>query len=370
VVLGGALVLDIATLSARVTAAQPSGEDLRYAQDFKSLLKMAKEPEQRMENIDGGKPAPPLNWGKIEERAASLLARSKDLRIAAVLVKARLHNDGLAGLSNGLAAARALLERHWDTIHPQPDVEDENKFTERVNAVSGLGDEGLLKILRATEVAQASGARVCVRDLERSRSGGNSVRASGQPDSPETTVLDGVLTACDQQALARTEAASAAALDDVRAIKEFVADKVGDAYPGLSQLVELLEVVKRALGSRVRKDGVEGERRGSKQDQGSTALGVVTVGNGTAHDADPSPETMAVVPRGADHSIGAITSREDVVLVLDRICAYYEQFEPSSPIPLLLKRSKQLVAMSFMDIVRDLLPDAVKHVEALRGKQT
>ncbi len=66
---------------------------------------------------------------------------------------------------------------------------------------------------------------------------------------------------------------------------------------------------------------------------------------------------------------GAIRSRDDVVRALDQICAYYAANEPSSPIPLLLRRSKRLVSMGFMDIIRDLGPDAAAHVEALRGKE-
>jgi type VI secretion system protein ImpA len=31
---------------------------------------------------------------------------------------------------------------------------------------------------------------------------------------------------------------------------------------------------------------------------------------------------------------GTITSREDVVRLLDRMCEYYERNEPSSPVPL------------------------------------
>ena len=63
-----------------------------------------------------------------------------------------------------------------------------------------------------------------------------------------------------------------------------------------------------------------------------------------------------------------INSREDVIRVLDKICQYYQRFEPSSPIPMLLQRSKRLVSADFMDIVRDLAPDALAQVENLRGK--
>jgi type VI secretion system protein ImpA len=63
-----------------------------------------------------------------------------------------------------------------------------------------------------------------------------------------------------------------------------------------------------------------------------------------------------------------ISCREDVVRLIEKICEYYQQHEPSSPLPLLLQRCKRLVAANFLDIIRDLAPDAVAKMEGLRGK--
>ncbi len=47
--------------------------------------------------------------------------------------------------------------------------------------------------------------------------------------------------------------------------------------------------------------------------------------------------------------------------------AYYARHEPSSPIPLFIERCKRLVTMGFKDIVKELVPDAVRQVEVLTG---
>ena len=65
---------------------------------------------------------------------------------------------------------------------------------------------------------------------------------------------------------------------------------------------------------------------------------------------------------------GTIRGREDVVRALDRICEYYAQYEPSSPLPLILQRCRRLVSSSFLEIVRDLAPDALAQVQAITGK--
>jgi type VI secretion system protein ImpA len=63
-----------------------------------------------------------------------------------------------------------------------------------------------------------------------------------------------------------------------------------------------------------------------------------------------------------------VRSREDVLRAIEQICAYYAAYEPSSPVPLLLKRCKRLVNKDFMDIVKDLAPDALSQIETIAGK--
>jgi len=65
---------------------------------------------------------------------------------------------------------------------------------------------------------------------------------------------------------------------------------------------------------------------------------------------------------------GAVNSREDVIRALDAICAYYARNEPSSPIPMFMERSKKLVMMSFVDLIKELVPEGLSKVDMLRGQ--
>jgi type VI secretion system protein ImpA len=51
------------------------------------------------------------------------------------------------------------------------------------------------------------------------------------------------------------------------------------------------------------------------------------------------------------------------------IISYYERSEPSSPVPLLIKRAKRLVGKSFVDIIRDISPDAMSQVQMVSGEE-
>ena len=64
-----------------------------------------------------------------------------------------------------------------------------------------------------------------------------------------------------------------------------------------------------------------------------------------------------------------VSTRDDVVAMLDKIISYYEQHEPSSPVPLLMQRAKRLVTMNFLELMKDLADKGLPQVEAITGKE-
>jgi type VI secretion system protein ImpA len=62
-----------------------------------------------------------------------------------------------------------------------------------------------------------------------------------------------------------------------------------------------------------------------------------------------------------------IRSRKDAQRVLEKVCQYFERNEPSSPIPLLLRRAQRLMSRSFLEIVQDICPDALSRVQDIGG---
>jgi type VI secretion system protein ImpA len=49
--------------------------------------------------------------------------------------------------------------------------------------------------------------------------------------------------------------------------------------------------------------------------------------------------------------------------LLDLVCRYYEQNEPSSPLPLLITRARKLADKGFLEILQDLAPDGVMQAQ-------
>ena len=78
----------------------------------------------------------------------------------------------------------------------------------------------------------------------------------------------------------------------------------------------------------------------------------------------PGSAARAPAPASAP---GEIATREQVIESLDRICRYYDQFEPASPLPFLLRRARRLVGRNFLEVMSDLAPDSLNQVRLATG---
>jgi type VI secretion system protein ImpA len=292
------------------------------------------------------------DWRAVRELATNLLTRSKDLRVAVLLARALLRVRGIQGLDGGLWLIQGLLEQYWDGLYPRLDPEDDNDPTARVNCLTDLCDrEHLLDALRATPLIRSRVfGPIAYRDIEIAEG-----RASAPPDGKtlDGAAIGGAFQDCDIEELQEAAAAVASALASTRAILVGLGERIRtDRLPDLDPLTELLGAIDKALRAHLSKRLPSG----SEAQESDTAAGFEQDSGGLAPQGGQ--------PRGTP---GQIASRDDVVRAIDRICDYYSRSEPSSPVPLLLQRARRLATGSFVDIVRDLAPDALAEIEKVCG---
>jgi len=67
------------------------------------------------------------------------------------------------------------------------------------------------------------------------------------------------------------------------------------------------------------------------------------------------------------HAVGGIKSRQDAIRAIDTIAAFFRQNEPSSPVPILLDRAKNLVGKSFLDALKEIAPEGVAAAKLAGG---
>ena len=340
------------TLLLPIAEDDPAGPDMEYDPAYLAVLRAAEgTPERRMGNTLVAAEEP--DWRRVRDLAAELLTRSKDLRVAVLLTRALLRIQGLTGLHGGLTLIKGLLDKYWDGIHPQLDPDDNNDPTARVNCLVDLCDrEHLLDALRSTPLVHSRVfGPLAYRDIEIAEG-----RASAPADGRtlDEAAVNGAFQDCEIDDLKEAATAAAGSLGRIRDIATVLDERIrADQTPDLDPLIGLLSAI----------DGVLHAHLSQRLPQGAgSADGETGVGpNATSPGEGPQ---QAVSPQAAS---GQISSREDVVRAIDRICDYYSRNEPSSPVPLLLLRARRLATGSFVDIVRDLAPDALAQIEKVCG---
>ncbi len=148
--------------------------------------------------------------------------------------------------------------------------------------------------------------------------------------------------------------------EDLAATQQMLKDSVAD-------LVALDKLVSEKAGAGVGAD-LTGLKDVLNQLSGTVNEQLAKRGMGEAAAVGGTESAGTGGVRGVAIS-GEIGSRTDVIRVLDKICEYYERFEPASPVPMFMKRAKRLVTMSFVDVIKDLAPEAMQKIDVYSGQQ-
>lgn len=309
----------------------PCGADLEYDAAFLALQEAAAGKPERQYG-DKVYAAEPADWPTAFDKALALARRTRDLRVATWLARSAAHVQGLAGAVRGLQLVHGLIERHWDHVHPQLDAGEGNDPTMRLNALAQLVHPGAgLADLRIAALTDQRGSPT-VRDIELGIGRGEPL--AGEMVPSEEGLTQAIAAAFESNPGLRE--AMAAGHAAVQGIDAALAARLGGAAgPEFAPLKKLLAAV------------AEAARRAA----------------GEAPPADAAP----AAPRQGSSAAGTIASREDAVQALQRVCDWLERNEPSNPAPLLIRRAQRLMSKNFLEIMRDLVPEGVDHIEKLAG---
>jgi type VI secretion system protein ImpA len=329
--------LDLDSLLAPLEGESPCGADLEYDPAFMALEEAgAGKPERQYgDNVIA---AEPPDWPVVHEQALALAQRTRDLRVAMWLLRSGARTRGLTAGLQGLKLLCGLVDRYWDQVHPMLDASDGNDPTARLSALSPLVHaSAALADLRAAGLTAMRGG-LTVRELELAF--GRAEPLAGESMPSEGGAVEAVAAAIAQSPeLGELMRASE---DDVRKLNARIDESVGSAEGvDFKPVLRLLQTVSQAARK---------------------AMGAAD--DGTAADEAAASGGSVPLVRSVP---GTITSRDDAVKALDRVCDWIERNEPSNPAPLLIRRAQRLMTKSFLEIIRDLVPAGVDEVEKLAG---
>jgi type VI secretion system protein ImpA len=324
-----------------ISAEQPCGENLENTQDLDAfrLFGQAKPLGAKADKDDPKRiPKPPESpeWLAIRDKTLEQLAKSKDLRLLAVLGTALLRTDGVPAFAETLNVASQWLEMHWKETYP---LVEEDAIPRR-NALNCFADP----------MAVVDGLRRV--PLVKSRQHG-------------TFSLRAIDIATHQ--LPPSE-------DDVPA-EEVQVNAAFESMP-LAELTRLHDSVASAVASLKKIDGKMSDAAGTEATAGFDPLlaQLARMGQVLSAQLAKHPENTAAAAAantdggGEGASIGGVVkSRQDAIRALDAVAEFFKRTEPSSPIPLFLARAKRLVSKDFLEVLADIAPEAVAQARAAGG---
>jgi len=343
--------------------AAPAGLNLEYDPAFTELELLATPTPERAMG-DSLKAAQEPDWDKVASAAGALLARTKDLRVAVHLCSARTRREGLSGWAAGLGLVRGLLERYWDHVHPQLDADDNNDPTARANALMPLGDpQSALGMFRLAPFVQSPRlGRFSLRDLRVATGAINASPSQDGAPAPTLVDLEACCMDCPEDQLPQSAATLAEAQEHAQAIVALAREKLGTASPDLALLCGDIADLKKFVDAQV-------QRRFPGRPEAGVGASPASLSGSLLDLSSSSP----VSPHeGATHepANARISGQADVIRRLDEICDYYERVEPSSPLPILLKRARRLVGKSFAEVLRDIAPGGLSELQTLSGSES
>ncbi|MGJ5823315.1 ImpA family type VI secretion system protein [Serratia sp. H402Y] len=278
-----------------------------------------------------------INWHAIREQSAALLEQCFDLHVVLWFMRANLHIDGFSAFYQGIKDIDAKYAEEGATIFPQADMEPSSDSFHAA-ALGWLATSSCLheiknsKIFPDTPLTTDELLNMRLDEQEgKSLHFSEVVKVLGQADS---YFAGRNLPSLKEQL--------ALEIDALERVENYANLQAEDYRLDCRQVRDYLKQFNRQLAS-LEQQELPAERDDAEID---------------------SPDADAPVAMPGKY----IRSRQDVILLLDQVLDYFQNYEPSHPAPILIRRSQKMIGMDFATIVEELLPESLASLNQLSGK--
>ncbi|MGP0878571.1 ImpA family type VI secretion system protein [Serratia sp. CY71090] len=278
-----------------------------------------------------------INWHAIREQSAALLEQCFDLHVVLWFMRANLHIDGFSAFYQGIKDIDAKYAEEGATIFPQADMESSSDSFHAA-ALGWLATSSCLheiknsKIFPDTPLTTDELLNMRLDEQEgKSLHFSEVVKVLGQADS---YFAGRNLPSLKEQL--------ALEIDALERVENYANLQAEDYRLDCRQVRDYLKQFSRQLAS-LEQQELPAERDDAEID---------------------SPDADAPVAMPGKY----IRSRQDVILLLDQVLDYFQNYEPSHPAPILIRRSQKMIGMDFATIVEELLPESLASLNQLSGK--
>ena len=352
-------IQQIDELLAPIPGDTPGGEDLSYSAEIDAIREARRSDDLSLAQGEWETERKVANWPRVRALCEAVLTRrSKDFQVASWYAEAAARTEGFAGLDRGLQVVTSLLTDYWEFAYP---TLDPNDLDERAGKIEWLNAQLPMVVREIALTAPATGGYGLLQ-WEESRSVAN--LGLRDAEAMAAAIADGKLAAdvFDKAVMNSGRAFYAARADELGALwasmerLDAAADRAfGVHAPSLKALRDAI-VACRDLVDRLLK------LHGGKEVQGisrqatakESAAGLVQSIAGVLLPSGPSPtERPAFTLSGGNPK----QLREEAIIQLRAVAAYFREYEPHSPVAPLVERAAKWAEMPFEAWLANVIKD-------------
>lgn len=346
-------------ISSEVSADKVCGDNLEDDASFQNFFF---ESEGTPERFDGQTttPAEHPDWRSVKKNALTFLEKTHDLKLISILAQSILNTEGIIKFEECLSGLASLVSNQWNELYPPLD-EDDGDPMERISALGHLTDKGfIVDIIKSTPIINSKVlGKISLQVIDRSID-----PASNKSDSTlDLMQIKGGFKDSDSDEVLAFYNATNLCITHFNNINQSFIDNASNEYnvnfDATTEVLSHLAATIKKYGN-INTDVIETNTQTTEESTSTENSAPISTSQNFTSEPTMSGQAF-------DSSNLKLTSRQDVERCFDLICSYYDEFEPSSPIPILIKRSQKLVNLDFLEIVKDIFPDALDQVHKLGG---
>ena len=358
--MGSPSVVDIESLTKPISEESPQGTDIREdsspssvfykIKDARNGARAAERANEKEFDVEDTVDALSM-WKPVLEIAPDILENtSKDLEVLSWYIEALIRFYGFAGLRDGLALTKEIVETYWENLYPEPDEDGMETKVAPITGLNGDGGNGTLlgPIRNCVITSEGSKGEFTLVQYQQAK---DNDKVSDE-DKRQARVSSAGFSLHDiEETINRgSNEFYINLIDDLQdcnehfiALNDLLMSNCGHEAPPTTSIRELLDEVLRSV------------RFLTKE---KLAVVEEVAAEVPSDDGDSPVATSGGTRPGATGKSGPIAGREDALKRLQEVADYFRLHEPHTPLSPAIERIVTWGRMSVADLMMELVPDS------------
>lgn len=328
-----------------ISATSPQGDNLKYEKVYDDIQEAAREDLDLPQGV-WVKDLKAADWQKVESLCTDvLIKKSKDLQVAAWLLRAWMHLYDINGITKGFELLERLTEKYWDNAYPVFDEKDPDFRSAPYNWINEkLSD--YMNMVPITNPTQDSNCTIFHFASYIDTQHGVDVK---DPKIKKEIQTQREKLALDlKKSIQKTEDNFFKDFQKnvnetqayVTKLQQFLDEKMGKGGPSLYRIRDKLELFRQYV------EWVLSEKEKEKETKERVIKGM---------EITKSEKVATVDEKTALND--TIHGRGEAYAMIEKAADYLVKLDPHSPAPYLIKRAVRWGHLSFDELLKEMIHD-------------